>query len=334
MTSWPGEKLLIALWQTLADKGIGALLRPQQRIRDARAEGDALRIIAQATKDAQEILAGNVTVRMDGSTVRLAEPDRARLDETDPRNRAAIIREVELARQVRAETNTAKAIAHAVEELRDDPSEPPKDQIDEDWLYRWRDAASNVSAEHLQNLWGRVLAGELRQPGSISLRTLDALRNISKDEAEEIGKAKPFAVSGLIFRPTASDQRPFPLSQALRLQELGVLSAVEAMGLSATRGSDQVDKFFNVLLAGQHALLVETEDPRKTYSLPCWLITALGKQLLSLVPPADDIAHLIDLGRHIAQQGFSVKMGELAKDANGTLICRSAKVIEPQKSAD
>jgi hypothetical protein len=330
MTEWPGEKLLIALWQTLADKGVGALLRPQQRIRDARAEADAVRILAQANKDAEEILAGNAVVRLEGSTVRLLEHRDVRVGEPASPDSIAIIREVELARQVRAERNTAKAIAHAVEELRNDPSEPPKESIDEDWLYRWRDAASSVSAEHLQNLWGRVLAGELRQPGSISLRTLDALRNMSKEEAEEIGKAKAFAVSGLIFRPTHSDERPFSLSAALRLQELGVLGAVEATGLAANRGSDRADKFFSFLIAGQHALVIEAEDPSRTYSIPCWLITALGKQLLSLVPPADDAAYLIDLGKHIALQRFSVKMGTLDKNEKGELICRDATSIEAQ----
>lgn len=33
-------------------------------------------------------------------------------------------------------------------------------------------------------MWAKILAGEIEEPSSCSLRTLDILRNISKEEAE------------------------------------------------------------------------------------------------------------------------------------------------------
>ena len=36
-----------------------------------------------------------------------------------------------------------------------------------------------MSSEELQTLWGRTLAGEIKSPGSYSLRTLDFLKNLS-----------------------------------------------------------------------------------------------------------------------------------------------------------
>lgn len=53
-----------------------------------------------------------------------------------------------------------------------------------DWLMRFFDAVGNISNEDLQNLWGKVLAGEIVRPNTCSLRTLDMIRNMSPGEAK------------------------------------------------------------------------------------------------------------------------------------------------------
>ena len=54
----PGEKLVIKLWETLAEKGVGSLLSPWQAGRDGRARIEVRRqeilILAQAEKDAAD----------------------------------------------------------------------------------------------------------------------------------------------------------------------------------------------------------------------------------------------------------------------------------------
>ena len=40
----------------------------------------------------------------------------------------------------------------------------------------------------MQNLWSRILAGEVVKPGSFSLRTLELIKNLSKREAETFSK--------------------------------------------------------------------------------------------------------------------------------------------------
>jgi len=60
-----------------------------------------------------------------------------------------------------------------------------------DWFVRFFEDAGNISDEKMQEIWAKVLAGEIKQPGSFSLRTLEVLRNLSSDEAE-IGCVKLF----------------------------------------------------------------------------------------------------------------------------------------------
>ena len=63
---FPGEKLLIRLWETLAEKGIGSILRPWQIRRVGRANIDVraqeLLLLAQAERDAEDIRSGRKTL--------------------------------------------------------------------------------------------------------------------------------------------------------------------------------------------------------------------------------------------------------------------------------
>jgi len=194
---WPGERLIIRLWETLSEKGVGSLLKPWQIKREGIAHLEVRRVellaLAQTEKDAEDIRTGHKRLEDFSPDLTFAATAIAPL-----RTKARIEPTIDLpavveaaARQtiedsVRRQVNVAHAIAHAEEVLQDDTQEPPSKNIDDDWLYRWRDYAGDVSAETMQQLWGKILAGELKAPGSYSLRVLDFLRNLSQDEAQAI----------------------------------------------------------------------------------------------------------------------------------------------------
>ena len=56
-------------------------------------------------------------------------------------------------------------------------------EISDDWLNQFRDAACKKSSEEAQDLFSRVLAGEIRKPGSISLRALTTLSDMDQNVA-------------------------------------------------------------------------------------------------------------------------------------------------------
>ena len=67
----PGEKLIIKLWESIADKGIGSLLKPWQIRREGRAsidvKRDELLALAQAEADAAAIRSGQKTLLLNGT---------------------------------------------------------------------------------------------------------------------------------------------------------------------------------------------------------------------------------------------------------------------------
>lgn len=126
----------------------------------AQAEARAIRIRAQAHREAREILArGDTAV---ASNVEIGE--------------TILFRE-----QTRL-SNVGATVGHAAAMLEDKPVSDA--EIDHDWTARFFNDVQDVSSEEMHELWGRILAGEVENPGSTSLRTLGVLRNLDQATAK------------------------------------------------------------------------------------------------------------------------------------------------------
>ena len=83
--------------------------------------------------------------------------------------------------EAKKQLNIENVTAFAAEELRNE--QPITDEpLDQDWTTRFFRIAEEVSNEEMQALWGKILAGEIKQPKTYSLRTLELLKNLSKEE--------------------------------------------------------------------------------------------------------------------------------------------------------
>ena len=86
--------------------------------------------------------------------------------------------EQELLGQVKKHVANVSSIGSIAEQVAGDKEVPSDRDIDSDFAESFFDAAKNVSSEELQELWGRVLAGEVERPGSISTPTLEILKTL------------------------------------------------------------------------------------------------------------------------------------------------------------
>lgn len=67
-------------------------------------------------------------------------------------------------------------------------------RTDLDWFNRYITLAENVSNKTMQDLWAKILAGELSRPGSYSLKALKVFREMSIVDAKLLAKACSLAV--------------------------------------------------------------------------------------------------------------------------------------------
>jgi len=55
-------------------------------------------------------------------------------------------------------------------------------EVEKDWFLKWMEISQTVSREDVQNMLAKILSGEVKKSDSFSLRTLDILKNLSKQE--------------------------------------------------------------------------------------------------------------------------------------------------------
>ncbi len=145
--------------------------------------------------------------------------------------------------QLNVEAVLNHAVSHSDNEVAGHDPDP-------DWLYQFLTLAEKVHSQRMQELWGRILATELAQPGAFSLRALDALRQMTQKDALLLGRAvalsatlnsEPYrkiligyrrtsAYGGLLpaGQPSLSLSRfGLPYSAILTLREQGILFAAE-----------------------------------------------------------------------------------------------------------
>lgn len=69
------------------------------------------------------------------------------------------------------------------------------ERADQDWFSSFVSLAEGIGNKTMQELWGKILAGEVSQPGSFSLKTLKAFRTMSITEAKLFAKACSISMS-------------------------------------------------------------------------------------------------------------------------------------------
>jgi len=68
------------------------------------------------------------------------------------------------------------------------------DRADQDWFTSFIGLCENISNKTMQDLWAKILAGEISSPGSFSLKSLKSFRTMSVFEAKLLAKACALSV--------------------------------------------------------------------------------------------------------------------------------------------
>jgi len=315
---FPGEKLVIKMWETIAEKGIGTALKPWHEKRLGMAKNhvrrDEILMLAEAEKLAADIRTGktpSIENKLEFKSKNVVNNNRIEpilnLDDL-----AFKTTNIDVAESIRKEVNVSKAVLIAENILLEEQQDTSDKDIEDDWLYSWREYAGRVSASELQELWGRILAGEFKNPGSYSYRTMEFLKGLSKAEAELIGKLAQFIIAGNIVRNKSQilEGEGITFGSLLFLQEIGVLSGVEAVGLSMEITGDSKEKFFKPLISNNKVIMLEHEDPKKILKLGIYQITQIGQQVLALASFQSNEEYLVSIAKDLAKQGYSVKLAD------------------------
>lgn len=182
--------------------GIGAVGGPMLARWKARTEADALRITAKGKADAIRLIAD-------------AQADARRSFDAIP---ASVHGVVDVGTEIQArlnfqeekrQNNIETVVGMAAEEIRE--KEVQNHEVDHDWTVRFFADVQDVSSEKMQQIWAKILAGEVETPGRTSLHTLAILKNMTQGDAELFSEIARFVIGRFIFNDESTkEMEEFP----------------------------------------------------------------------------------------------------------------------------
>jgi Protein of unknown function (DUF2806) len=192
-----------------------------------------------------------------------------------------------LSKELRHQSNREAIARKTIELLQQDEnnegvsSEQLHHKVDDDWLNIFERYAEEASSVRLQDVWARVLSGEIRHPKTFSLQTLRFVAELD----EEIAATFEKYVSSVVNR----DFIPFPpawpaLAEFLRLEEFGLLSGAQGtLHKSVAREKGACGFQYKT-----HTLVLVL-GAKEEFQIPCLVLTRVGKEIYSITHASDDV---------------------------------------------
>jgi hypothetical protein len=227
--------------------------------------------------------------------------------------------------------NRTQATISAIEDIAANAADAdPSAEIGDDWLNLFARIAEDKSSEELQHLFGKILSGEIRRPGSYSLRTLQILATISKEDAELVSRLLSYALDKKII-PFGQGIGPSDLERLL-LEELGLAGHPSHIGGMALTFTVQAQDKLVVLATHLSILIVNKTSYQLQASLPGQALTTSAAELYRIAnPPPTDFEFM----RAIAKMVFGDLRGRYQADVdNGLILVHVAHVVPVPEKKD
>lgn len=256
--------------------GIDTLYKPWHLKRMAKAKAEEINLISAAI-----VNNSNLPINYQHGNVGI--------DSSDIQNLLLRTQQRLLQEEMKKQQNMDAVVARAAEELqtKEQVSEVP---VDEDWAARFGNIAKDISSEEMQNIWGRILAGEVEKPGSFSIRTLDTIRNISRSEAVAFQKIVPLVMKCgkevvISSRKEILNQHGVTYEDIMLLDECGLMASNTSLILNMRLRKGMKT---NIRTESLIAIVEGTAVEEETVSIGIYSLSKAGRELYSILAHNSD----------------------------------------------
>ena len=194
-----------------------------------------------------------------------------------------LLAEAEREHQLREQGRLISIIDQAAPQLTHDV-EP--DNIDKDWRENFRAKARHVTTDDMQAFWGRLLATETNNPGTVSKRAVNAVADMDRKDAELFTR-----LCGIIWETPGGRKHILIYDYRHSIYEsagltLTALQSVQSMGLvgmSSVGFNIPIERDGHlVLLHGGRVVRVPVKR-EQNFSLGRVVLTDIGQQIAAVV---------------------------------------------------
>ena len=228
--------------------------------------------------------------------------------QTDPEYARVAVRKFGY-RVLREQVNLDLISQRAASEIRDTSDAVNRSElndtgetISDDWLNVFETEARQKSTEEMQTFFGKILAGEIRRPGSYSTRTVKILGSLDRDIANQFLRLCSMSMS--IFRD-------------VRVPSMG--------GDAGNNALQQYGLTFDVLnLLNEHGLVIAEYNSRLSFT-PCMALPDESRRAICM-PFGYQGSHWVLMPMSSAKVGEAIEIHGVALTHSGRELFRIVKV--------
>ena len=290
----PLEKLIDVI-----SKGIGTIYKPRAIRKEAEAKAYEIEIIERAKANA------------------LSE---GKLIEVDTLDR---IQERVIHKETRRQENIDNVTQIAAQQLSQEES-VSNEPVDDDWTTRFFNIIEDISNEEMQVLWGRILAGEIKQPKSYSLRTLEVLRNLTFEEASTFSKVAQLKLTSgdnnMIYNQDngifLESEFGITFKDRLLLTELGFIASENNLEFSYLSIPETK---INYIKFGKKGIFIKREANTPKQAIKVLVFTKIGVELSRLIEQTTNENYIKKICSGFKHENVKITYGDAIELPNGSV---------------
>lgn len=312
--------------------GIGAVGGPMLARWQAQAAANTARIAAQGQADAMRTKAQG-----QADSTRLIASAQAEARSHFPIKGQSLQGEVNITKEIESrlafqeqkrQSNLGSVVRLAAEDL--GGKEVENHTVDPDWAARFFADVQDVTSEHMQQIWAKILAGEVERPGRTSLHTLSILKNMTQRNAESFENLSRFVFSDAIFTNEKYTKNliEFPTYETLiEMESYGLIA--HPTGLVKVL---DITPEGSIIISGHTAYRICHENTFKQLEIPATPLSPQGREIFNLVNPEINEDYLRAIAKFMNDNGnFKLERAKIIqKLSDGRIQPAPWVLVEPQ----
>lgn len=210
-----------------------------------------------------------------------------------------------LYQEMRKQQNIENIVSKA-EDILQNESEVSEEEVNQDWLMHFFNSVQDIGDEDMQKLWGKVLAGEIKNPNSFTLRSLDTLSKITKHEAILFEELRPYIINyrgtlAILNIDEINEKYNISYGKIVEIAECGLIDASGVMQLTLN-----VAEEYPLELIYNMELLRSNNKERKEIKIPIYKLTQAGKDIFRVVNENYNENYFKDVVQYLAQNNQEI----------------------------
>ena len=178
--------------------------------------------------------------------------------------------------------------------------------VSEDWMMRFFNSVQDISDEKMQLLWGKILAGEIKQPNSFSLRSLDAMTKISKDEAQLFEKLSSYVINfrgtyAILNNDDLNEKYSISYGQILALDECGIIDSSAMMSLELG-----INEKVTLEIVYDSQLLIASAKDKRKIRIQIFKLTRIGMEIFKIISHCYNKEYFDEVAKILARENREI----------------------------